>query len=235
MIISLNLLSVYGLIPAALHKLLKRSPCPVGELVSFAFLRDIYTCIKLLLSELTSEKLIVKQSALMTPDPVTAVSRNAHVQSCGWGTGVEVWTAVRSTGVEIHLHKVMFLCKPPQGPALSKQHTQFYLQTRRTHSSQGCLNGQCYQHSIQPLVSAQEVTRATSHSCLSLFSSSLLLHQMVVSATLFFFYESVERNSICVLMNIYNLKTEVFSAFIVWFIFVVFISHFIFRPQHRTL
>lgn len=51
----------------------------------------------------------------------------------------------------------------------------------------------------------------------------------------FFFNESVERNSICVLMNIYNLKTEVFSAFIVWFIFVVFISHFIFRPQHRTL
>lgn len=39
----------------------------------------------------------------------------------------------------------------------------------------------------------------------------------------FFFYESVERNSICVLMNIYNLKTEVFSAFIVWFLFVVFL------------
>lgn len=59
MIISLSLLSVYGLIPAALHKLLKKRPCPVGELMSFAFLRDIYTCIKLQLSELTSEKLIV--------------------------------------------------------------------------------------------------------------------------------------------------------------------------------
>lgn len=185
MIISLNLLSVYGLIPAALHELLKRCPCPVGEFVSFAFLRDIYTCIKLPLSELASEKLIIKQSALMTPDPVTAVSRNAHIQSCGWGTGVEVWTAVRGTGVEIHPHRVMFLCKPPKVQPFPS--TQFYLQTRRTHSSQGCLNGQCYQHSIQPLVSAQEVTRATSHSCLSLFSSSLLLHPMVVSATPFFF------------------------------------------------
>lgn len=108
MIISLNLLSVYGLIPAALHKLLKRCPCPVGELVSFAFLRDIYTCVKLPLSELTSEKLIVKQSALMTPDPVTSVSRNAHVSS-------ELWVGYQCGGVnscpwygvEILPHKVI--------------------------------------------------------------------------------------------------------------------------------
>lgn len=51
----------------------------------------------------------------------------------------------------------------------------------------------------------------------------------------FFFYESVERNSICVLMNIYNLKTEVFSAFIVWFIFVAFLFLILYSALNTEL
>lgn len=128
---------------------------------------------------------------------VTAVSRNAHNQGCedhikwGVGPGVEVWTAVcgRAQG-STHLQINGLVLGPKIQLFLSSTHTSSHIQTTRTHTSErlvGCLKRHCYQHRLHSLVSAQEVMRAAFHSCLSLFSFSLLLPQMVVSTVIYYF------------------------------------------------
>lgn len=97
-----------------------------------------------------------------------------------------------------HLQINGLVKRPKIQPLPSSTHTQSLTHTTKRHTSEppvGCLETLCYLHTLQSLVSAQEVMRAASHSCLSLFSFSLLLPQMAVSTILLFILKIIKNTT----------------------------------------
>lgn len=144
-------------------------------------------------SELASEKRSFTASdghsrsfALTSPDlsdcsqqecPHSGLWRSYKERDGSWCGGVNSCVQWGARGPPSY--KWMVFHKDPRSNPFPVEHKHAVTHCTKTCTSElRCLKRHCYQHRLQPL---QEVTRAASHSCLSLFSFSLRLLQMAVS------------------------------------------------------